>query len=147
MMTDRQKVISALDNCVNNYLGDCSTELCVNCPYYDGNASGSCFSLYPIMKDALALLNDQAPRVLTLDEVRGTRDEAVWLDEIGSDNEPKIDSYVTEYSLTDVDTKECIHHVIFQHSRQTLEDGYGRYWRCWSAKPTTEQWMKTKWDS
>lgn len=146
-MIDRKQLITALDNCVNEYLGETSTDVCSNCPYYDGNSSGSCFSLYPIMKGALDVLKDQEPRVLTLDELRGTRGEPVWMDEADSDNEPKIDSYVCEYSLTDVDTKDCVHHVIFEHSRQTLEDGYNHYWRCWSAKPSEEQWLNTKWDN
>ena len=142
-MIDREKVIKGLECCAD---GDCKEQ---ECPYHhnlpeDWNKFDCNTEL---ARDALELFKDQVPKILTLDEVRGTRGEPVWMDVADSDNEPKIDSYVREYSLTDVDTKECIHHVIFEHSRQTLEDGYNRYWRCWSAKPSEEQWLNTKWDN
>ena len=69
-MTDRKEVMTWLKICG---MGDCSA--C--CPYRNGEVRAStCYE--QLMTDALSLLKEQEPRVMTLDEVVSA--ECVWIE-------------------------------------------------------------------
>ena len=112
-MVDREKVVKALKCChqINQ------TE-CFKCPYSRGNGC-----TYALMRDALALLKAQEPRVMTLEEASAV--EVVWVEDRGTNT------------------------VFLCLVRNNMNDSelykYGIQWRVWSARPTDEQRKETPW--
>lgn len=146
-MTDaekREKVIRGLELCA--YDPDPGQELkeirsCPECPYYRAGCSPQ------LIRDALALLREQEPRVMTLDEVRRNHEWAVWI-ECNSSKTQNIGQYSGKVSwynkrLSDWERFLTIgsDEYLFRES-----DGYGKTWRCWTARPTEEQRKAAKWD-
>jgi len=91
--------------------------------------------------DALELLKEQIPRVLTLEEVRNGPLEIGWLEDFDKCNViPGI-----RFRLINEGEDET---VVFQ-----VADGfiaprlacYGDTWRCWNKKPTLKQMDDTPW--
>ena len=125
-MADREKVIQHFSDC-----RDIAT----------ANNNGWVFVHADMLADALALLKAQEPRVLTLEDALNA--DECWLE--------RKDGNVTVASIAlngedkgsyDIDSFELgtlIIHIF--HSGY-----YGKYWRCWSSRPTDEQRKKVKWD-
>ena len=95
-----------------------------------------------LMTDALALLKDQEPRVLTLEELRdvgqvweSSAPPYLWLDKNRS-----IYNTISFWCAWR-DIYEMIHG---RHDKYT-DENYGSEWRCWTARPTEEQMRDTKW--
>jgi len=137
-MADKEKVIRGLEICTNP--GSCSER----CPYYHIEITeGSCD--YFLLTDALALLKEQEPRVMTVEEVINAKDKTdVWLDE--------LDCVVVAATISNwVESKN--HVVTFfygiEHTtsgeRDYMNNNYNRTWRCWTARPTDEQRKAAKW--
>jgi hypothetical protein len=132
-MPDREKVIKGLECCVIHV--NCAAD--GGCPY-NSQAYSNC--LDTAIKDALALLKAQEPRVMTLEEALGS--EECWLE--------RKDGNVTVADIAlngqdsggyDVDSNE-----LSTMRRYTFHSGYyGKYWRCWTSRPTDEQREKVKW--
>lgn len=89
---------------------------------------------------AVKALEAQEPRVLTLEEAEIFEDGWYWIE------------YQTIYQTSGIYHLRC--HAIYPegydfdqpHSYiQMTEDDYGRYWRCWSARPTDEQREAVPW--
>lgn len=129
-MTDREKVVKYLELCVSNSF------VCSNVCPYAAPASGYCYD--DLMRDALALLKEQEPRVLNLNEIH--RGMVVWLEQYnvpgmllvigGSSADDGLKCFVTEdYS--------CI---------TPYDDDYNKYWRAWTQEPTDEQRKAVRWD-
>ena len=65
-MSDREKVIKGLERCKLYNKDNCD-----ECPYdYNGRGNGKSECTAELASDALALLQEQQPRVLTLEEVK-----------------------------------------------------------------------------
>ena len=144
MMPDREKVIRALTFCCYDiHDGDCNPD----CPYYDACSVGS--PVPAVMYDALALLKEQKPRVMTLEEARETLRTAEFLycedknDDTraggllrgvrnGSDYWDLING---EYM-----TPDCL------DEGEDLESEYGKTFRFWTSRPSPEQMRETKWE-
>lgn len=143
-MIERKQLIAALDNCVNEYLGDTSTDVCSNCPFYDGNSSGSCFSLYPIMKGALDVLKDQEPRLLKWTEV--DKYDVVYI-EVHEDEEGLGEwSGYGSYERQGPEPGTLQFAAIGKSMRLVTDPkNYNIYWRCWSSKPDRDQMDSTPW--
>lgn len=107
-MPDLEKVIQGIDMCLHRFC--CGAD----CPYY----SEGCME--QLREDALVLLKEQEPRVLTWEEAE--KAEVCWLEQRGY--EP--------YATDDADTWN--------------PEIYGKVYRCWSLKPTDEQRKAIKWD-
>ena len=125
-MTDREKVIKGLECCGFDH---CEP---IDCPYYV--EKNNCENM--LMRDALALLKAQEPRVLTLEEALG--EDECWIegrsgacgygDALISDDGERVDFYRP-------------------HSINTLDFyAYNKVWRCWSSRPTDEQREAVKWE-
>ena len=119
-MTDREKVINGLEQFIADFKPYCGNE-----------------ADWQRVYDALALLKEQEPRVLALEEIH--RGMAVWLEDvdkadvmlaIGGSSAGAAKCFITEkdMSITPKDAE------------------YGIRWRAWTQKPTDEQREKVKWD-
>ena len=137
MIPDRKKVQHGLECCYNNNCGAC--------PY---SAIKKC--LHKLHSDALALLNEREARVLTLEEIKSLPDETdVWLEE--------IECIVVAVTISKQGEKWGIvkESLTFFYGIEgnSYNDGgdyedadYGKYWRCWTSRPTPEQMRDTKWE-
>ena len=130
-MIDRGKVIRGLESCLRL----CELNACRECPYGDGTPC-------KLLHDALALLKEQEPRVMTLDEIRSGTVEVAWIED--ADKEEVIPGIWFRLSNEGGDEAVDIH----------IRDGfvgarlevYGKLWRCWNARPTEDQMRDTKWE-
>ena len=101
-----------------------------------------CDISYPLLIDALTLLKAQEPRVMTLEEAFGA--DECWLE--------RKDGCITVADIAlngqdkggyDVDSRELntLRSYIF-HSGY-----YGKYWRCWTARPDEKRRAETPWNT
>lgn len=130
-MNKRDKVIKGLE---------CCAEDCVDgCPYEDLDVEGwNCTTL--LCRDALELLKEQEPRVLTLEEVKMLDSDYYYLESMRSPGK-EFREIVGAYGLM------CVTWPSITWARQTMGDrGYGKTWRCWTSRPTDEQREKTPWE-
>lgn len=93
------------------------------------------------MEDALAMLKEQEPRVLTLEDVKAFDWDYCYLEEERLPGK-EYRAVCGDYALTCI-TWPCVTSMRIQHG----DESYGREWRCWSAKPTDEQRKAVKWDA
>ncbi len=85
--------------------------------------------------DALVLLRERGPRVMTLEEVREC-DDWMWVEYQSGYcgwQKPTVDGYDEEGILWDDATFDPY-------------DVYGDCWRCWTSRSTPEQMRDTKWE-
>ncbi|MBR4457600.1 MAG: hypothetical protein IKS31_01440 [Clostridia bacterium] len=139
-MPDREKVLLALEH-------HKKTAVCNGCPYAedDDTHEGYC----PVYDDALALLREQEPRVMTLEEViKHYSLPPVFVDDLGAQED-----YLQDIAPLYFDFPQCdswvVHWRGYQSVRKYIEDwkaSYGQKWRCWTARPTDEQREAVKWD-
>ena len=126
-MADREKVMRGLEACnrKRNNGSDCE-----NCPYYDDEDTaelpfGIC-NIQDMFDDALDLLKEQEPRVMTPDEICGSRRPFTVYAE-NWDGELFQVAYIGGKYL-DIDGKQCPERVRF-----------------WTSRPTEEQRKAVKW--
>ena len=130
-MTMVAKVIHSLERCTCNV-----PDACQDCPY-DYKPAPDCWQ--SLERDALELLKEQEPRVLTLDEVLSQEWDYVYIETEHRPYSKEIEAYCGTHTIY------CSTTVV--HKRQTSGDSeYGKTWRCWTAKPTDEQRKAVKWD-
>ena len=143
---DRAKVIKGLECCKEGY--------CPACPYYYENDGGAC----SMHDDAIALLKEQEPRVLSADEMTelGKTGGAVWVEESPEGSDPKCFwGLVTEGVEPPKDRGYNYPGGVYFNVVDTeldMWDGdfYGLKtplgWRAWTAKPTDKQREDTPWE-
>lgn len=125
-MMDREKVIGGLEHCANG--------ICNECPYIYECWTTEC---NPAARDALALLKEQEPRVMTLEEALGG--DECWV-EYPNGGCGYADCYMS-YTTNGADIYRTM-----QHDFNVPLDTYGKSWRCWTSRPTDAQREKVKWD-
>ena len=133
-MAERQKVIKGLETCLK---GDPDT--CFECPYFTGRIDCS----HKMNTDALTLLREQEPRVLTLEEIRSGTVEVVWLED---PDKPNVIPGIW-FRLSNEGGDEAVDiHVMdgFVGARLAV---YGKMWRAWTSRPTEEQRKAVPWDA
>ena len=132
-MTDREKVIKGLE-CLTRateFNAKLKSE-CSECAYKGTDCE------LTVMKDALKVIQAQEPRVMKLEEV--DEGKPYWLEMRGA---------VSEYAICNLNDHGDSAFLDFatQLGYKTLEtDGYGKCWRCWTARPTDEQREAVSWD-
>lgn len=89
-----------------------------------------------VLKDALALLKAQEPRVLALDEIH--RGMVVWLEDVD-----KADVILAIGGSSGGGCKCFI--TVDDRSIAPHDGDYGVRWRAWTHKPTQEQRKGVKW--
>lgn len=123
-MPDREKVIKGLEIC--SHPGGCRSE----CPYYEKEGA-ECS--YWLLKDALELLNEQEPRVLTFEEVQNDCPDYVYLE---------TSTGWLGYCIKDEgESDKYVGYLVFGVDEYFIErwKEYGKTWRCWTAMPTDKQ--------
>lgn len=128
-MIGREKVIKGLECCLN--VGDCQKQ----CDYFPDNGCDK-----ELMRDALALLKAQEPRVMTLEEVTEDCPDVVWFDDRHFVRVfaalPKNENYHGWVKFIWRDGYERHDHI----------DGYGKEWRCWTSRPDEKRRAETPWN-
>lgn len=120
-MAEREKVIRGLKVCTTDDF--CSDE----CPYSQCDGR-SCH--YPLMRDALALLREQEPRVMTWEEIN-KRAESLDPDPIF------VQWKETGGTAWIVGSINIIAGMVNAGNRDV---------RAWTSRPTPEQMRETKWE-
>lgn len=95
------------------------------------------------MSDALELLKEQEPRVLTLEELEKHCAEKTPF--MFSENAPVYIEYCIERPWNvRWGTAETIRSWL---GSVEIYNDYGKDWRCWNTRPTDEQRKAVKWDA
>lgn len=156
-MTDRKKLIRAMEYCTGDIVPVDENDECLGdvCPFKEGGyESGDCQE--NMIRAALALLKEQEPHVLTLEECRDPgRMVALEYKTYGilKDDELKPVMTIHKWAVYigkcfdgDIEwTAFSLFHA-FTNQMTLKTDNYGKTWRCWSADPGDEVRMETKWD-
>jgi hypothetical protein len=134
-MPDREKVIKGLyQHCEGSMFDRCG-----ECPYYEvADEPFRCRDA--LLMDVLALLREQEPRLMTLEEVKAFDWDYCYLEEERLPGK-EYRAVCGDYALTCI-TWPCVASMRIQHG----DDSYGKKWRCWTARPTDEQREAVKWD-
>ena len=136
---DRDKIIEGFE-CCTKWMVDNDINACDNCPYHHeyNDFDHNCIGM--LNNDILALLKEQEPRVMTLDEVKNFDWDYCYLEEEHLPGK-EYRTVCGDYALTCI-TWPCVISMRIQHG----DDTYGKKWRCWSAKPTDEQRKAVQWE-
>ena len=90
--------------------------------------------------EAIALLKAQEPRVMTLEEVKILDSDYYYLESMRSPGK-ELREIVGTYGLT------CVTWPGITWARQTMGDsGYGKTWRCWTARPDEKRRAEIPWE-
>lgn len=128
-MTDFEKVMQGL-------LHHITPIPCDGCPYDDADPHCS----QRLAEDALALLKEQEPRVLTLEDVCGG--DECWIEYRYGGN-GYADVYLEEPGRT-AKVYRC-HPVGYKRPETVWLHDYGKLWRGWSYRPIEDQRRETPW--
>lgn len=137
-MADREKIMEALTLCANGE--PCTGEKYRTCPYSPIGKPEYYNCGAAMAADALALLREQEPRVMTLEEVKAYDWDYCYLEEERLPGK-EYRAVCGDYALTCI-TWPCVTSMRIQHG----DEKYGKKWRCWTHKPTDEQRKAVKWD-
>lgn len=145
-MTKREKVIRGLGACkpISLFGRDCE-----NCPYYDEEDAddlpfGVC-NIQDMLNDALELLKEQEPRVMTWNEIlRSSEIESppVWLED--NDKIHVVPALVIGSLLTL--QNGAITFILRGKRIGANKSDYGTRWRAWTSRPSPEQMRDTPWE-
>lgn len=150
-MIDKEKVIIGLEVCLKNTdQQDCPTD----CPYLsDCSKYEDRVIFQPLMRDALALLKEQAPRVMTLEEALVDNNNSIEISpyvfvEIKGRNDIFIgsvhDDIYGDYHSDDI--KVRVYRIWMSDSKTYSKADYMKTVRFWNRKPTDEQRLEVKWE-
>jgi hypothetical protein len=145
---DRVKVIKGLECCEK-------VDNCGNCPY-DVECAKRDFAL---TRDAIALLREQEPRTLTVEEVKRIGADnhgsfkndgptVMWLEEFGKQFPLHVVILKWDEDDWQGEPNNIVNVYYFgtdEFDQFSLTD-YNKAWRCWTHKPTDEQREAVKWD-
>lgn len=110
------------------------------CPYLEDPRA-----CYGLDEDALALMKEQEPRVMTPDEVKNAPDKSVvWL-ELKPDEIFKNEIYPFVGSGTGWYSCYCSANTTPMFTDNDVEQ-YGIKYRCWTSRPSDAQREETAWD-
>lgn len=133
-MIDSEKVIKGLECCLVQ--SDEVPPLCEECPYCDEKI-GSCEYFRDILTDALALLKEQEPRVMTLEEaINGNQVGYVEFRYHPDRGWVKCDFTLKDEVAMLLNTGRTFY--------QEITD-YNHLYRLWTNRPTYEQMRDTPW--
>lgn len=149
----REKVLKALKCCAGTDNGKTCLYIATanDCPYEDlcGEYEDAYYECTKALAaDALKLLKEQEPRVMTLEEVIDHYSlPPVFVDDFGA-QEDYMQDIVPLYFDFPSDDSWSVHWRGYQSVRKYLDDwkaSYGKKWICWTGKPTDEQRKAVQW--
>lgn len=137
-MADRETVIRGLKICVQCR----SPKDCDGCPY-EGERTYAVPCGHVLMADALALLKEQEPRVMTREEIKSNYVEIFYFETRAG----MLRACVKE--LSDLPDSSIVYLVCGAVDDTYWRDlgGYGITWRAWTSRPTEEQRKAVLWDA
>lgn len=141
-MPEREKVIRGLIACKNHWCAECSYAM----------PGMKCCGRDQMFDNALTLLKEQEPRVLTLEEAESLSD-GVWT-EIWS---PSVREYCLIYARVSKNNNFSDYENLEEDSgtgwirdrdnyNKNVDSDVAHGWRCWTSRPTEEQRKEVKWD-
>lgn len=133
-MPDREKVILGIENCLQtDSVTECSR---IECPFI--KCRETCLEW--LLRSALALLKEQEPRVLTLEEVQNDCPDYVYLE--------TAFGWIECCVKDEGDTAKSVGYFVYGFGEYSIKawEKYGVTWRCWTAMPTDEQRKVVKWN-
>ena len=131
-MAELEKVIYSIERCICHV-----PDACRDCAYDAGHPYNECLEM--MLKDVLALLKAQEPRVMTPAEVHEMSWDYCYLEE-----EVIKDKVLQLYSGKH--RIKCITWPSIASCTLSFGDeAYGKRWRCWTSRPTDEQREATPW--
>lgn len=156
-MIEREKVIKALEVCSSISDGEeCPKE----CPYRGQDMI--CIGSAGLMFDALALLKEQGPHVLSREEMieAGKKHDAVYVEEavgrcfwglaVDGIDPPEDKPYNypggVQFNVVDADDDMWDGDFYLMCAVYPEKRPHPMGWRAWSAKPTPEQMRTVKWE-
>lgn len=95
---------------------------------------------YDMAVDALELLKEREPRVLTLDEVRERKPFHLWVEDLETGAQVFPIAYVGGLYVDSAEDWSV------DPDHRNTPEYYGKSWRCWTARPTYEQRRAVKWN-
>ena len=144
-MADKEKLIRAMEYCTGDIVPVDENDECLGdvCPFKEGGyESGDCQE--NMIRDALALLQEQEARVMTLEEIKRLEVlDVLWLQITGGYEGSVYSAFpVVIYMIGK-------HHVDFWGRGGRDFSFYNHRvngWRLWTSRPTPEQMRDTKWE-
>lgn len=139
-----EKVIMGLERCIeklNTVTNKTHGFNCTACPYFKRCESSGYLLGFPLMKDALALLKAQEPRVMTLGEVEARPYGYVLIETDKKGSLRWVDAL-----LFCKNTNFSFDFITMEGRARLLGAEYNKEWRCWTSRPTDEQREEVKWD-
>lgn len=91
-------------------------------------------------RDALKLLKEREPRVLTLEEVRERKPFHLWVEDLETGAQVFPVAYVGGLYVDSAEDWSV------DPDHRNTPEYYGKSWRFWDKKPTNEQRQATPWD-
>lgn len=139
-MTDLEKVIKGLEQHMKKRCLSGKEQLQpVICPYFQ---ESDC--IIELCCDALELLKQREPRVLTLEEIWEYGDDKPLFIEYVLPTETVMKPAIFQPDNSEKDVYMCVVSAWRASGFYSLER-YGKDWRCWTARPTDEQREATPW--
>ena len=124
-MADREKVIKEFELFIKEFHPACTSEGVE----------------LDMLREVLALLKEQEPRVMTRLEIEQSEECIVWFE----------DDQFDSYALVDgIDQRNgwvwliIVGNISLQQRRDY--ENYGKKWRCWTKRPTEDQRKAVKWE-
>lgn len=134
MMTDREKVIKGLKCCIRQMLGQ--QRVCDECPY---DEDFNCLGCSVVLRQAIALLKEQEPHIMTREEVvEYTTGDPYTV-------EARAPLYV-QFKNDNEFTLGWRHAIDVGAMIGRRKERYGKTWVCWTTRPTDEQRKAVKWN-
>jgi hypothetical protein len=144
-MTEREKVIEALEACVLKDPDD--SRDCRHCPRcnYGAFITNSCIN--GVMADALSLLKEQElrmPRVMTLEEVKqhNNQNGCVWFEQ------PTYNAVAAFVRKDEFEIEVISPYILGEpiNHGYWLDSNYNVTWRCWTSRPDQATREATPWN-
>ena len=146
-MIDLDAVIRGLEHCLNYDPDDMTCP--DRCPYSNSYNLKATWCAGELMKDALALLKEDEPKILSIDEVKHigiTKSRIVFIDNRLEEKDNRQNPRAALLFLDNIND-DRIRAVFFgdNDSYPHHFDEYEQSWRVWSNFPTNAQKMSAAW--
>lgn len=137
----REKVIKGLECCTTQGFGCIENK---NCPYGVQRYGGYCVD--SMLRDAIALLKAQEPRVMTVADIvdNYVTPEVIWVEARNNKGDIRLVAGLWNgeyYNMADDSVMYDLGEEIANNP-----EGYNTRWRCWTSCPTDEQREATPWN-